>query len=190
MTVVAKDIEDRTVWNRRLCASDRSAFTALFHALYPDLRWYACELTGDEAVAEDLVQEAFIRLWDNHASIDPERSVRAYLYVTVRNRAFNHQRDAMTRKKLVAAMEDPPSPMPPDEPLRAGQLGRYIRAWIDQLPERRREAFELSRFCGLSHQEIAAVMGLSLHTVEKHITRALSHLRQRLVHVDPDLLKP
>lgn len=190
MTVAEEKQEMLSAWSRQLKVSDKSAFSALFRALYPDLRWYARGLTGDDEAAEDIVQEAFIRLWDKRAAIEPERSVRAFLYVAVRRRAFNEDRNTRTRRTLLAMMDEPEKPTSPDEAIDTRLVGQRIRGWIDELPGRRREAFELSRFCGLSYQEIARVMGLSVHTVEKHITNALRHLRQRLGEYDPDLLQP
>ena len=182
--------DDLTAWSRRLRASDRSAFTALFQCLYPDLHWYAARLSGSDATADDLVQEAVLQLWAKRKAIDPERSVKAFLYVTVRHRALNQMRDARTRNELLAQMDTPASSRHPDESVRAHMIGQRLRAWIAELPARQREAFELSRFCGLSHREIAGVMGLTVNTVEKHITRALHHLRARLRQYDPDLLQP
>ena len=190
MTVAEAKQETLSVWSRKIRASDRSAFSDLFCALYPDLLWYAQGLTGDDEAAEDIVQEAFVRLWDRRASIQPDRSVRAFLYVTVRRLAFNDERNARTRKTLLAMIDEPGQPPSPDEAVSTRLMGQRLRAWIDELPDRRREAFELSRFCGLSYQEVAGIMGLSVYTVEKHITNALKHLRQRLVDYDPDLLRP
>lgn len=182
--------DDLTAWSRRLRTSDRSAFTALFHCLYPDLYWYAARLSGSDATADDLVQEAFLQLWEKRQAIDPERSVKAFLYVTVRHRALNQVRDAHNRNELLAQMDTTASFNHPDESVRARMIGRRLQDWIAELPARQREAFELSRFCGLSHREIASVMGLSVNTVEKHITRALHHLRARLCQYDPGLLQP
>ena len=61
--------------------------------------------------------------------------------------------------------------------------------WIDELPPRRREAFRLSRFDGLSHDEIARVMALTPKTVNNHIVLALQTLRERLAHFDPDAFR-
>ena len=188
MTVTEEKQETLSVWSRKLRASDKSAFSALFRALYPDLLWYAHGLIDDEGVAEDIVQEAFIRLWDKRTTIQPERSLRAYLYVTVRNLAFNYERDTRTQKKLLAKMDEPGKLASPEETVSTRLMEQHLRRWIDELPDRRREAFELSRFCGLSYREIASVMELSVNTVEKHITNALKHLRQRLGEFDPDLL--
>ena len=73
------------IWCQRLRTSDRTAFEALFRAVYADLFRYAKSLTHDAASAEDAVQEALIRLWIRRATLDPGRSLRALLYVTVCN---------------------------------------------------------------------------------------------------------
>ena len=70
-------------WCRRLRASDRAAFEALYRAVYTDLFLYAKSLSHDAASAEDAVQEALLRLWIRRATLDPDRSLRALLYVTV-----------------------------------------------------------------------------------------------------------
>jgi len=67
-----------------------------------------------------------------------------------------------------------------DELLDAEDLGVRIREWISELPPKRREAFQLSRFDGLSHEEIAEVMNVAPRTVTNHIMLALQHLRDRL----------
>jgi RNA polymerase sigma-70 factor (ECF subfamily) len=136
------------------------------------------------------VQEAFARLWERRDMVDPDRSIKAYLYATTRNLALNHLRNTATRKTLLDQM-DPThdDASAPDEALRTDQMRLRLQGWIDELPARRREAFELSRFCDLSHAEVAQVMGLTVHTVEKHITEALRHLRDRLRTLDPDFLK-
>ena len=168
--------------------ADKAAFTALFCALYPNLLWYAGRFVSDAKSAEDLTQEAFIRLWERRTSLDTSRSVRALLYVTLRNLGLNHQRNVAAQKKALEQMAPPAPPRAPETDLDAHLLRQHLRTWIQALPERQREAFELSRFCGLSHREIASVMEVAVHTVEKHITFALRRLRDHLHDFDPDLL--
>lgn len=180
--------EHLAAWTQRLQASDMDALAALFSALYPDLLRYARQRSARDGPAEDAVQEAFLRLWERRATLDPDRSVKALLYVTVRNSCLNHQRNTTTRSTLLTTMPSHPNPSNPADHLDTDQMQRHLRAWIQELPARRREAFELSRFAGLSYQEIAHVMNLSSKTVEKHITGALRHLRTRLNAYDPDLL--
>ncbi|GAB5519409.1 MAG: RNA polymerase sigma-70 factor [Rhodothermales bacterium] len=175
-------------WAQQIKYADRSAFSALFSALYPKLLWYTQTLIRDESTARDIVQEAFIRLWDRRAAIDPSRSIQALLYVTVRNLTRNHQRDTQTRSGLLERLDTSATASSPDERFTTRMLGQHIRQWVDALPDRQREAFELSRYCGLTHREVSRVMGLSPQTVDKHITRSLRHLRQQLSALDPDLL--
>ncbi|HMB94300.1 MAG TPA: RNA polymerase sigma-70 factor [Rhodothermales bacterium] len=180
--------EQLAAWTQRLQAADLEAFAALFTTLYPDLLRYARQRTARDGPSEDAVQEAFLRLWERRASLDPSRSIKAFLYVTVRNFCLNHQRNTTTRSTLLTTMPSRTNPSDPADQLDTDQMQHRIRTWIQELPERRREAFELSRFAGLSYQEIAHVMNLSTKTVEKHITGALRHLRTRLRAYDPDLL--
>ena len=167
-------------WSRGLRASDPSACTALFRALHAPLLRYAARLTGDEEAAYDVVQDAFIKLWEHRASLDPAQSVRAYLYTIVRNTAFNHRAQQQRRRAQLDRMEPPEPADRLDDDLDARELKKHLHAWIDELPPRRREAFQLSRYHGLSHEEIAGVMGLASRTVTHHIMLALQHLRDRL----------
>ncbi len=168
-------------WAEGLAASDRNAFDALFRALYPALVNYAMKITKDRDAAGDVVQDAFILLWKKRREVDPDRSVRAYLYRSVRNRALNYLRD---QKEIAEPIDD----LLTDESQRADalvqndqkeeeQFRKQFYEWVNALPERQRETFELSRFEGLNHHEIAKVMEVSAKTVNNHLTAALSQLR-------------
>lgn len=179
--------EQLATWCRRLRNGDRAALEALFRAFYPALVRYARSLTQHRSVS---AQDAFIRLWQRRAKIDPERSVQALLYMMVRHRALNRMRNATNRADLLQTMDDR-TPLPsPDDAADAELLGERLRGWIDELPERRREAFRLSRFDGLSYREIADVMEISARTVENHIRLALKHLRDRLHTFETSRLRP
>lgn len=169
-------------WSRRLRASDPSACNELFEALHVPLLQYAARLTRDDEAAYDVVQDAFIRLWEYRTSLNPDQSLRAYLYTIVRNTAFTHmdrRKRERTRHEELAAPVEADAPTVEDT-LAARELQTQIHAWIDELPPRRQEAFRLSRFDGLSHHEIADVMGLAQRTVTHHIMLALQDLRDRL----------
>lgn len=174
----------------RLRDGDRSAFGAVFRVLHGDLVRYGRQFATDGAEAEDAVQEAFFTLWRRRAEIDPARSVRALLYTAVRNRLLNRRRDAARRHDLHQTMDDRVVPDTPEEAAHAALLAARLREWLGELPDRQREAFGLSRFDGLSHAEIADVMGLAPKTVENHVGRALRHLRDRLQAVAPEALQP
>lgn len=189
-------------WSRRIRASDQNALAELFRACCGDLRRYVRSFGIDGPTADDLVQESFVRLWDRRRSIDTKRSLRAYLFVTIKNLAINADRRIRTRRRVHASLADAAGASAetpaeasareanPDDMADADLLQSHLNAWIHDLPERRREAFVLSRYGGLSLNEIAAVMNISAKTVEQHITHALKELRRRLHELDPDLLNP
>lgn len=189
-------------WARGLAASDPGALAAVFDATHDALLDYAAGLLRDEAAARDVVQEAFVRLWRHRATIDPARSLRALLFRTARNLAYNAVRDARTRERLLGGPLDDeggalaeadllpwraPSPLAQVE---VQELAARLGAAIAALPPRQREALVLSRFDGLSHEEVAEVMGCAPRTVNNHLVRGLAALRAALETGGPAARRP
>ena len=161
--------------------------------MYPGLVRFAFKITQDWNASCDIVQDVFVMLWQQRNTLDPDRSVRAWLFQAVRHRAYNYRRDrreiadpetveALQDDPRTAAehpVEDWPSDAPASENGEESRLQKKILEWLEDLPERQREAFELSRYDGLYHHEIAGVMQISVKTVNNHLTAALKHLRSR-----------
>lgn len=171
----------------------RDAFERLFRAEYEALYRYAFFITGNGPASDDLVQDVFVRLWEKYDTIDEGKSVRALLFLMVRNDAYNYTRNQRRRAELLREEADhlPVSSSPsPDTQLAATHLGTRIRRWIRSLPERQQEALLLTRYGGLSHREAAEAMGISSRTVNNHLVRALEALRDCIRAYDPDLLNP
>ncbi|MGD8428291.1 MAG: sigma-70 family RNA polymerase sigma factor, partial [Balneolaceae bacterium] len=82
--------EQIQIWVQKISESDREAFDKLFRLLYPRLVRYSYKYVHNKASAADIVQDAFIALWKKRSRLDPQRSVKAYLYQTVRNRSLNY----------------------------------------------------------------------------------------------------
>lgn len=173
----------------RVRSGDEAAFRQLFDALYGPLRRSAVALVRDAAVAEDLVQEAFVRLWDWRTRLEVETPLRAWLFRTVRNLALNLRRDATSRQQLLTdpmalASAAAPRPAPsPDAGVAGDDLAAQVSALVDELPPRQREALLLTRVEGLSHAEVSEVMGCAPRTVNNHLVAALTTLRRKLVDV-------
>lgn len=171
-------------WTRRIRDADVEAFTALYDTLSPGLVRYARSLVQKEAVAYDLLQEAFVRLWERRSTLDPDRSVKALLFRMVYHMALKHlQRDRRSESLHATREVDAQTPVSMPEPtsqLDAERLQVLLDRLIHAMPERRREVFRLSRFTGLTHHEIAEVLDISPRTVNNHIVAALRYLRQHL----------
>ncbi len=173
-------------WSERLQSSDQRAYSELFEAMHVVLLRYAWRFTGDQEAARDIVQDAFLKLWQIRAEVDPQRSLKALLYTMVRNLVLNYKRAAQHTSGVFPEHDLLDRAPAADQQLEASILGDRLRLYIDQMPERRREAFMLSRFEGLSHEEIAQVMHLTPRTVNTHIVLALKDLRKRLGVLQPD----
>jgi RNA polymerase sigma-70 factor (ECF subfamily) len=168
---------------------DESAFRQLFDALYGPLLAFARSFTRDDAVAEDVVQEAFVRLWDRRERLDEEIPLRAWLFRTVRNLALNVRRDTTTRERLLGDPligDSAATPRPTtaaDVALEGAELEARVATLVTELPARQREALLLSRVNGLSHADVATAMGCAPRTVNNHLVAALGTLRRRLAEV-------
>jgi RNA polymerase sigma-70 factor (ECF subfamily) len=164
----------------RCRAGDDEAFASLFRVHYPPLVRAAERLLRDRAAAEDVAQEVMLQLWRRRESLDGDVSLRAYLHQATRNRALNqlrHEKIVHTAEPFVRG----PSSLPgADAGAVTRELGIAAQEAIAALPADLRDAFQMSREDGLTYGEIAALLGVSVKTVEARMGRALKSLRERL----------
>lgn len=160
---------------------DRAAFDTVFRANYGLLVGVAESLVRSRAVAEELVQDVMLILWQKHEALAVDESLRAYLYRATRNRALNHLRHERVKKKAAPLMAEPPS-VPATGPanLAAQEIAAAVKEAMTHLPDRCREVFELSRAQNLKYTEIASTLGISVKTVEAQMGKALRILREQL----------
>lgn len=160
---------------------DQTVFDAVFRQWYEPLCRYTARLTdSDMDEAEDLVQQAFVKLWEQRERLDITWSLKAYLYKTVHNAALNRLRALKTRSKYaeMSASQLENTHITPDEG--SGELGERLQKALDLLPPQCRHVFELSRFEDLKYREIADQLGISIKTVETQMGKALRILRHQL----------
>jgi RNA polymerase sigma-70 factor (ECF subfamily) len=156
------------------------SFDVLFKTWYAPLVRYAFSFTeGDQVEAEELVQDAFVKLWSQWNTIDIQHSAKAYLYRMVHNLALNRLRSGKVQVRYIqhqtrqmehefeSAHEIP-------------ELQDKIQKALKNLPAQCRQVFELSRFEELKYREIADQLGISIKTVETHMGKALRVMRLEL----------
>lgn len=163
-----------------ICGGSASALGRLMDLCWPELVRYAASQLGDVESARDVVQEAFIQVWERRRAWKPLGSQRAYLYRIVRHLVIDRKRKRAVRRRWLErrASSRARRPATPDEVLDAQILMNAFEAAVAALPERRREVFELVFQRGLSHADAAAVMNLSVQTVANQMTSALRTVRQ------------
>lgn len=171
--------------------SDQRALDELFRSFYPVLVRFAMRYVSNSTTSKDIVQDCFVTLWQTRQRLDASRSLKSYLYMMVRNRALNTIRDSSgidVDHDLASNRQQTLEPPDADADDNGATLEMKMNVWINQLPQRQKEAFRLSRFDGLDHDEIAEVMSVSPKTVNNHIVAALSTLRNRYEQYEKDTI--
>ena len=179
-------MDDKTI-AERLQAGDQMVFEWLFTSKYAQLCFYATTLLGDTAAAEEIVSETYAGVWDKKEQLQFTGSVVSYLFSTVHNKCINH----IKRSKIITAykthlLQHKSSFNPediPDHIYNEKTIQTEIRKAIENLPDKCREIFYLSRFENKKYREIADLLDLSPKTVENQISIALEKLRKSLKHL-------
>jgi RNA polymerase sigma-70 factor (ECF subfamily) len=153
----------------------------LFKEQFIPLCSFAKGFVYDQDTAKEIVQDVFINLWNKKETIDQARSVKAYLYQSVRNRCLNYIRDHQKFRSHYLDIEvERTRPAEDYDLLVSEETQNKIEAAIRKLPEKCREVFELSRFDEMKYNDIAIKLAISVKTVEVHISKALKILREEL----------
>jgi len=161
-------------------SGDPTTLGRLQAAYWDLLVQFAARILDGNADPQDVVQEAFIRLWTHRERWGTDGSVRALLYTVTRNAALDERR-RQARSDRAALRADMPTPEPvPSERAAAGELRRAAAEAVSLLPPKRQEVFRLAREEGLTYAEISAIMGVSPQTVANQMSLALSDLRHAL----------
>jgi RNA polymerase sigma-70 factor, ECF subfamily len=161
---------------------DKNSFELIFRNEFRNLCLFAIRFVKDHDTSKEIVQDAFINLWEKRETIDLSRTVRSYLSSSVRNRCLNYLRDNKKFNRDILDAEDLLSDhgVIQNDSLEEDDLRQKITNAIDELPEKCREIFVLSRHENLKYQQIADKLGISVKTVETQMSKALQHMRIRL----------
>lgn len=142
---------------------------------------YAYRHVRSREVAEDIVQEVFVHLWERGDDLQM-RDPLPYLYRAVHNRALSYLRHEQVHQRWQtrAQLGPPPAVEGAHAEVERGELAGALDQAIADLPERCRQVFVMSREQGLTHAEIARILGVSVKTVESHVWRAITALRAKV----------
>ncbi len=161
----------------RLNLGDINAFNEIYQRYWSSMYSSAFSVLKDHEPCMDIIQDVFIWVWNNRASLQVS-SLKAYLHSSVKYKAANFIRQEKVRDSFYIRAEQLQAYEPTyNDHLEVKELRRVIDQFTEELPERWKEVFRLSRFEYLSNREIAEKLGVSEKTVEKHITSSLKRLR-------------
>ncbi len=159
-----------------------SDFRRIYDSMYGTLCLFVQRFTGDYAVGEDVVQEAFIALWSARGEIADQAHAHSFLYRVCRNRAL----DWLRHEKVRNDFREQDAAMPESEEQFARfvieeEIGRLLALTQAQLPEQCRRIFTLSVLHGMGNAEIAEQLGISVNTVKTQKKIAYRRLREHLL---------
>ncbi len=175
----------------RVRAGEEGAFEIVVRTYGPGLVGFAARIVGSLAAAEELVQDVFLRVWARRAELAVRDTLKTYLYRAVRNAALNRRREVRSAERGLealrwqAAVEGESGASGAERTVQQAELVAAVRRAIAELPERCRLTFTLVRDRGLSYAEAAAVMGVSVKTVDAQLAKAVRALRESLRGVWP-----
>ena len=163
---------------RRVAAGDADAFTALYERHKGRLFTYLLRLAGDRHVAEDLFQETWLRVYRARASYEPTGRFQAWLFTIARRLLLDHTRRAPGAwESDTEATEAPSAPERTEHGAEAKELLLRVERALSALPSGQREVVLLTRFTGLTAEEVAEVTGSTPGAVRVALHRALQRLR-------------
>ena len=180
MTLI-NGIEEETLI-QRFISGDQTAFELLFRFYYPGLVTFVSQIIIDRDEAEEIVQDFFVNVWTARIRIHQSSSLKNYFFVSVKNRAFNYLKKEQIKEKTISHLKELVEKdflFQPDLFVES-ELQQQITKAMEKLPARIREIFMMSRFKGLSNDEIATQLNLSKRTVETQVSNALKILRNEL----------
>lgn len=165
----------------RIAEGDERAFRVFFDR-YKD-RFYAVvlKMTRSDSVAEEIVQEIFIKIWQKRTSLKEIDYPETYFFTAVYRRVYNHYKKlALERKLLGLISESPGFRNITDETVLAQESERLINEAISKLPPQQQLVFTLSKQEGLSREQIAEQLHISPHTVRNHLADAVKFIKAYL----------
>ena len=167
----------------RLIEGDEDAFCELYATYKNRLIYFAMRFLKSREYAEDVFQDAFTVVWQSRRFINPDASFSSYLYTIMRNRILNQLRNAANEEKLKESILSQALDYTEDtkREVMLNDLKSLISHALQQLTPRQREIFEMSREAQLSHKEIADKLGISINTVQEHISTSLKLIRTYLI---------
>lgn len=163
---------------KQISDGNELAFAHFYDKYWDALFISAYKVLKDEEVCKDIVQEVFLTIWEK-SNLGKVQNIKAYLHQTVKFKTLMVLRkDKISEKHLKTMQELLVNTT--EEQLDFKELNENIERSIEALPEKCRNVFRLSRMEHLTNQEIADKLGISIRTVETHISNALKHIRTNL----------
>lgn len=173
---------DRDLLNG-IAAGNEVAYRILFERYWDNIYSSALLLTKSPEIAEDVTQDIFTMIWEKRRSLTDVGNLESFLFISARNKIYSRLRKLSTQGTYQQYLRNylkESSQVAGEEQIYSRDLEQRMHRAVLHLPPQQQKAFRLSRFEGLAHEEIAALMGVSKVTIKSYIVQALAALRKTL----------
>jgi RNA polymerase sigma-70 factor (ECF subfamily) len=180
-----------------LIIGDEETYISLFREYYISLCAYSRRYVGRKDVAEEIVSDTFLKIWENRVSLQINTSIKSYLFQAVCNNSLNYLRKLKKEETLDEYFMETTSENIgfasiseeiDEQSLAMESMNEKIEEAVCLLPVQQQKVFRLKRFEGKKNKEIAEILGISVKTVEMHLSKATLALRQKLKDYLPAFL--
>ncbi|EHQ28949.1 RNA polymerase sigma factor [Mucilaginibacter paludis] len=167
----------------RLKQGDEPAFNALYKAYSKPLYLRMLRMVKDKDIADELLQELFIKLWDNRHKVDTEKSFQSFMYTVAQNLVYNYFRKLSSDQSLIQSLllRGTDHYLNGEQLLENKQASELLNDAINQLSPQRKLVFNLCKVEGKSYEETSRIMGISIATVNSHMTQSLQSIKAYLL---------
>ena len=164
-----------------LSRGNYAAFELVYKSFQANIRRFILSLTKDIQVAEDIMQDAFVYLWEKREQIDPRKNILNYLFHIVRSMLINRLRKQQVADRYLREMDfEEVSLYAADASMIAEETELLIEVVVEHMPKQRQAIYRMSRQEGLTHQEIAEKMGIDTRNVRTQLHYAVKEIKEIL----------
>lgn len=179
---------DELILIERLKRNDRNAYSELFDRYFDKLFTFALNMVFREDVANDIVQEVFIAIYEKSVFTNYKGSLKAYLYMSVRNRCYNYLRDAKVEDRNMALYAEAAVYSDSVDVIDEEEILEKIRQVMDELPDRCREVCLLRFVQGYKYSDIAKQLSMNENTVKVQLHRGMEKIKESFSKTDFTLI--
>jgi len=159
------------------------SYETLYKKYYKLLAVYAKQFVKDLHISEDITQDTFVMIYEKRSNIEIHTSFKSFMYTAVRNNCLNYLKKEAKMIDTPFAQNEPIIEEEDANTISNIELAEKLAKAINKLPRQNKEIFKLSRYRGLTNEEIATKLNLTKRTVETHISNALKKLRVDLLPI-------
>jgi len=166
----------------KIAAGDTEAFKVLYDQYRHRLYGFLYQLTKSHSISEDLLQDTFMRIWEDRERLTVVRDLKAYIFTMVKHRALNSLKRISKEELLIRQMahQSEAGDRGTESNVQYNELKRNIDRVVRQLPPQQRTVYQMSREEGLRQEEISDRLNVTVATVKKHLTLSLRYIRKNL----------